>query len=220
MTDIDHDTQLENIAKGVRDDEAVKLLKFKSNTEEFVIGDKYVPVGTKYVAYPMKWTKTWDKFVEGKKVEQKTYRVARGEAPVEREELDDVHLIDSKGSDGKSNDPWQKQYWLPLEDVATEQLVVFVTGTWGGQEAVRDLVTEYKKQQKQGQRGNPIVQLSMVDKDTKHGIKKATKFSIVGWDEEERLVPDSLVETMIPVKPDGGTKAAAVSDDMDDEIPF
>jgi len=65
-----------------------KFLKFKKG--DFFIGDELVPLGTKYIAHVIGWTRCWIKFVDDEVVERKTYRVALGERPPEREDLDDL----------------------------------------------------------------------------------------------------------------------------------
>jgi hypothetical protein len=163
------------------------------------------------------WTKEWIKFVDGKRVAPPLrYRVARGEKPLPREELDDLDEASWPKRDVKPNDPWVFQYLLPMENLETGEIVIFVTGSVGGQRAVSDLAGAYAKQKiakrKAGQHGGqPIIQLACAEMPTKHGNKvQRPVFEIIGWDETASGEgPETSLE-----------KVASASDDMDDEIPF
>ena len=100
-------TEAENILGAAREDAGFeKLLKFKKG--EYLIGEELVPLGTEYVAHAVGWTKCWIKFVDGEVVERKTYRVAYGERPPEREDLDDLDRDKwPEGLDGNPADPWR-----------------------------------------------------------------------------------------------------------------
>jgi hypothetical protein len=113
-----HDTEVENIQIAAQEDAGFeKILKFKKG--DFFIGDENIPLGTEYVAHVRAWGKCWIKFVDSEMADRKMYRVALGEKPPEREELDD-HDQDNwpEGLDGRPADPWVFQYLLPLEDPA------------------------------------------------------------------------------------------------------
>jgi hypothetical protein len=76
-------TEAENILGAAREDAGFeKLLKFKKG--EYLVSDEVVPLGNKYIAHVVGWTKCWIKFVDGEVVERKTYRVTYGERPPER----------------------------------------------------------------------------------------------------------------------------------------
>jgi len=192
-----------------------KLLKFRKG--EFSIQDDVVPVGTEFLAHAAAWTKTWIKFIDGKLVERRLYRVARGETPPLREALDDLDQASwPRGHDGKPADPWVFQYLLPLENLETGELVIFATQSVGGRRAVSDLAESYGKQalakRKANQHsGQPIVRLGVADMPTRNfGKVLRPVFEIVGWDEmASREGPETPLE-----------KVASASDDMDDEIPF
>ena len=82
-----------------------RLLKFRKG--EYSIQDDVVPLGTEYLAHVAAWTKTWVKFADGKRVERRLYRVAQGEKPPPRKELDDLDEASwPLGYDGNPNDPW------------------------------------------------------------------------------------------------------------------
>jgi hypothetical protein len=110
-----HSAEVENIHVAAQADSGFeKILKFKKG--EYFVGDEEIPPGTQYIAHAKAWTKCWIKFVDSEVAERKTYRVALGEKPPEREDLDDQDQSKwSEGLDGKPADPWVYQYLLPLE---------------------------------------------------------------------------------------------------------
>ena len=68
--------EVENILGAAQEEAGFeKLLKFKKG--DFFIGEELVPLGTKYIAHVIGWTRCWIKFVDDEVVERKTYRVAR-----------------------------------------------------------------------------------------------------------------------------------------------
>ncbi len=107
-------TELENILGAAQEDAGFeRLLKFRKG--EYFIGDALVPLGTEYIAHAIGWTKCWIKFVDDEVAERKVYRVALGERPPEREDLDDLEKDNwPEGIDGNPADPWSLQYLLPL----------------------------------------------------------------------------------------------------------
>jgi hypothetical protein len=132
-------TEAENILGAAQEDAGFeKLLKFKKG--EYLVGDEVVPLGTKYIAHVVGWTKCWVKFVDGEVADRKTYRVAYGERPPEREDLDDLDRDKwPEGLDGSPADPWLYQFLLPLEDLASGEIAIFATSSAGGRRALADL---------------------------------------------------------------------------------
>jgi hypothetical protein len=98
--------RLTNIESAAREDANFeKILKFKKG--EYSIQEDKVPLGTEYLAHAAAWTKCWIKFADGKVADRKVYRVALGEKPPEREDLDDLDQNEwPEGLDGKPSDPW------------------------------------------------------------------------------------------------------------------
>jgi hypothetical protein len=221
-------TEAENILGAAQEDAAFdKILKFRKGN--YQIGDDPVPLGTEYLAHAAAWTKGWIKFVEGKSADRKLYRVARGERPPQREELDERDENTwPTGPDGRPSDPWVYQYLLPLENLTTGEVVVFATPSIGGRQAVSNLCKEYAKRKLKGQTGQPIVALAAAEMPTKNfGKVPRPAFEIVGWDDTNTdadssvIVADASVAAAIPVQPTmRAEKATAKRDDMDDEIPF
>jgi hypothetical protein len=207
---IRHDTEIENIRTTAQEDAGFdKILKFKKGT--YSIDDEGIPVGTEYVAHARAWTKCWIKFVDGEVAERKTYRVALGEKPPEREELDDQdEKCWSEGLDGRPADPWVYQYLLPLENPASGEVVIFVTSSFGGRRAIADLCSAYvRRTAKVADCGQPIIKLAVTDMPTKKfGKVPRPNFVIVGWDEPSS---DSDIEVMPPT---------TLKNELNDEVPF
>jgi hypothetical protein len=203
-----HDSEVENIRTAAQADAGFeKLLKFKKG--EYFIGEVSVPLGTKYVAHAVGWTKCWIKFVDGEVAERKTYRVALGEKPPERDELDDNNEADwPLGLDDRPADPWVYQYLLPLEDPSSSEVIIFVTASFGGRRAIAELCDAYAKRTKRMTNcGQPIIKLSKMEMPTKKfGKVPRPLFEISGWDE----VPGDF-EVTPPATSEG---------EFEDEIPF
>ena len=200
-------TEIENLRAAAQQDGGFeRVLKFKKG--DFSIADEPVALGTEYLAHTTAWTKSWIKFVDGEVAERKMFRVALGEQPPEREDLDDLELIGQKDSDGMSADPWLFQYLLPLEDVASGEVVVFCTSSFGGRRAIADLCSTYAKRTQKTGCGQPIVRLATAEMPTKKfGKVPRPLFEIVRWDDADDI---ALIEPSPPTS----------RGDMDDEIPF
>jgi hypothetical protein len=201
--------ELENIASAAQEDAGFeKILKFKKG--EYFIGEDSVPLGTEYLAHAVGWTKCWIKFTDGEVAERKLFRVALGEKPPVREDLDDRDEDNwPKGLDDKPADPWVFQYLLPLENLSNGEIVIFVTASFGGRRAVADLCDTYSKRTKKTNRGQPIIKLAKAEMKTKKfGKVLRPQFEVVGWDKEEE--PDG-----IEIIPSGVSEAQ-----FDDAIPY
>jgi hypothetical protein len=154
-------------------------------------------------------------------VDRKLYRVSLGKQPVDREDLDETNEASwPRGSDGKPNDPWSLQYYLPLENVTTGEVVIFCTSSFGGRQAVSDLCRDFARRLNKGQTALPVVQLAIKTMPTKkYGDVKRPHFEVVGWDDAATAdvdILDTSIAAAIPID-----KAAAEQhDEMDDEIPF
>jgi hypothetical protein len=211
-----YDTEVENIQIAAQEDAGFeKILKFKKG--DFLIGDENVPLGTEYVAHVRAWGKCWIKFVDGEMADRKMYRVALGEKPPEREELDDQDENGwPVGLDGKPADPWVFQHLLPLEDPASGKVVIFVTSSFGGKRAVADLCGEYaKRAAKNPDCGQPIIKLrGSVMPTKKFGKVPCPLFEVIGWDEAP---PSGGVEIISPTPP---VTPKDSKDAFGDEIPF
>jgi hypothetical protein len=179
-----------------------RILKFKKG--KYVVDDETVPLGTEYLAHATAWVKSWTKFVDGEFIERKLYRVALGEQPPEREDLDDLDRSAWKlGIDGKPADPWVLQYMVPLEDLSSGDIVVFTSQSFGGRRAVSDVCGAYAKRCKRGIFGQPIVKLGCTMMPTKKfGDVQRPLFEVMRWDDGE------------PAQNDDGAA------DFDDALPY
>ena len=202
-------TDLENILDASKEDAGFeKLIKFRKG--DFFIGEEAVPLGTEYIAHAIGWTKCWIKFVDDEVVERKVYRVALGERPPERKDLDDLEKGSwPEGIDGSPADPWSLQYLLPLEKTSDGEVVIFTTSSIGGRRAVADLCAAYaKRKAKIASCGQPIVKLAKTEMPTKKfGRVPRPQFEIVGWDDPA----SDFNEAPPAVAPEG---------EFDDSIPF
>jgi hypothetical protein len=202
-------SEVENLRTAAQGDTGFgKILKFKKG--EYFIGEEEIPLGTEYLAHPVGWIKCWIKFVDRKVAERKMYRVALGERPPEREDLDDLDKGKwPEGFDGKPADPWVFQYLLPLENLSDGEVVIFVTSSGGGKQAVAELCDAYVKRTKKTGCGQPIIKLAKtVIPSPKYGKVPRPLFDVVRWDEQEAT---GDVEVIPP---------ATSEDDFRDEIPF
>jgi hypothetical protein len=135
--------ETDNILNAAQDDAGLgKILKFKKGN--YLIGDDEIPLGTKFIVHTNAWVKMWIKFVNNKVADRKVYRVALGEKPPVREELDDLDkTLWPDGIDGEPADPWTLQYMMPFENISSGEIVIFTTPSKGGRRAVSDLCLAY-----------------------------------------------------------------------------
>jgi hypothetical protein len=210
-----YDAEVENIQIAAQEDAGFeKILKFKKG--DYFIGDDEIALGTEYLAHVRAWSKGWIKFVDGEVADRKMYRVALGEKPPEREDLDDQNQDNwPDGLNGERADPWVFQYLLPLEDPASGRVVIFVTSSYGGKRAVADLGAAYaRRAAKSPNCGQPLVKLAVTDMPTKKfGKVPRPLFQVTGWDE----APSAGIEIMPPTPPIAPTDSRH---DFTDEIPF
>jgi hypothetical protein len=184
-----------------------KMLKFKKGV--YYREGEEVPLGSRFIAHAVGWTKTWVKFLNGTVAERKVYRVNKGERAPERDELPDHEELHWPiGLDGRPSDPWVFQYLLPLEDLTTGDVNILVASSFGGKRAVADLCSAYaRKAAKQAGCGQPIIKLGKVMMPTrKFGDVPRPHFEIVGWDEREGI-REVRTENL-------------KNEDMNDDIPF
>jgi hypothetical protein len=156
------------------------LLKFKKD-EHFVLGADKVPEGTEFIAYPKEVRQGWSKFENKKLIDEKTGKPVLGFVVPEREELGDLDKSKwPKNDAGAPADPWIKQSFLPLENVATGQLVVFVSSSQGGMGAIATLCGTAARNM---HRGNPYIRMRVGSyKHPKFGRVQVPEFSVVGWE--------------------------------------
>jgi hypothetical protein len=114
------------------------LLKFDGNKQKYFIGEDEVALTHEYIAHCDQYARGWTKFVNKVPVDMKILKVAEGKPPI-RNELDERELADT------DNDPWVFQRYLPLEDVETGEIVVFVSKSIGGKIALGELLDTYAR---------------------------------------------------------------------------
>jgi hypothetical protein len=190
-------TEIENIHTAAQEDAGFeKLLKFKKG--EYFIGEEEIALGTEYLAHAAAWVKCWIKFIDGEPVDRKPYRVALGEKPPLREDLDARDEDDwPKDDDGNPSDPWSLQYLLPLENLKNGEVVIFCTSSFGG--------THQKTAC-----GQPIIKLAKTTfPSKKYGKVLRPLFEVTGWDQQG--APGDFDEVIPPVTSET---------DFQDEIDF
>jgi hypothetical protein len=120
-----------------------KLLKFVKG--EYFIGEEEVEIGTQYAALVFEERRGWVKFVDGKPVDYRIGLVRDGYVLPSRESLGDndpaFWPTDKKGN---PQDIWVKQAYLPILDIESDEVLCFVTGSQGGDQALRGLMRDYK----------------------------------------------------------------------------
>jgi hypothetical protein len=213
-------TEVENIEETARGEASFDaFLLFKKG--DYSIDEVKVPLGTEYFAHPEAWVKLWRKYDGEQVVERRVYRVAKGEKPPEREDLDDWPGTENWpiGDDGKSYDPWALFYLIPFENPETDDAVVFSTRSIGGHRAVADLAKAWAQRCNRIKNcGLPKIKLAVTDMPSKKwGPVKRPLFTIVGWDDRDQT--DATVKAL-PPNNDGGKSGGGSVNDMNDEIPF
>jgi len=198
MTDITKKNQFLQVAAETQSEGLGKLLKFDKG--KYFIGDDEVKIGHEMLAHVGSTMRGWTKFENGKVAKQHVGRISDGFQPPAREALGD--LDDSKwekDSTGKPRDPWVAQFYLPLEDPDTGEVVVFVTGSKGGNGAVGKLCAVYGRNIG---KGSPIIKLGVRSyRHSKYGRIETPDFAVASWENSNT----------------GGEFAAT---GMNDDIPF
>jgi hypothetical protein len=190
-----------------------ELLKFVKG--EWKIGNDIVPQGTEFVAHISQLVRGWVHFEDGKVVDEKLGKVADNFKPPLRQDLpDNIPANWKKDDDGESRDPWVHQWYLPLIDVNAGNLVTFVTGSGGGDDAVGRLCNIYGL--KRGLGVLPIVALKTGSyKHKKYGTIPTPELLIVGWDGTP-MAPAPVIQKMT----DDEEPPPVTSDqEFEDEIP-
>jgi hypothetical protein len=177
------------------------LLKYSKG--HYIIGTEEVQMGTEYIAHVEHWVRGWVKFKGGSLIEHKVGRVADGFVVPERTELDetDTATWEKDPKSGEPKDCWTKQSYLPLENIATGEIVTFVSGSYGGRQAISKLCSQAAKHL--ATMGQPVIKLGTESYKHKHyGRTDKPVLHLVRWTSE------------------GGAAPASTADVMDDVIPF
>jgi hypothetical protein len=119
---------------------------------------------------------------------------------VKRDELgdDDEASWEISQFTGKPRDPWIFQFWVVLENVATNELYTFVTGSVTGTRAVNNLLRHFNRMQETKPGADPIVRLVKSSYHHKtFGDVAIPMFHITGRTAGGEVVPPkSLAEEM------------------------
>ena len=108
------------------------------------VGKGFILVhGAQFIAHAHQLAHGWVKFSDHKVVERRVGFVAEGFQPAERDDLGDTDQSQWEIVNAEAKDPWNKQYFLPLEDAETGELLTFVTGSKGGDSAVGKLLSQF-----------------------------------------------------------------------------
>ena len=176
------------------------LLKYSKG--HYIIGTDEVAMGTEYIAHVQHWVRGYVKFKGGCLIEHKVGRVADGFAVPTREQLDETDQASwEKSPSGEPKDPWSKQSYLPLENIETGEIVTFVSGSFGGRQAISRLCSQAAKHL--ATMGQPIIKLGTESyKHKAYGRTDKPVLHLVRWTSE------------------GGAVPASAADILSDEIPF
>jgi hypothetical protein len=215
------------------------LLLFKKG--KYSIGDNEIAVATEFIAHVSELARGWVKFgKDGVPPEYFIGLVRDGFKIPPRETMGsmDPKYWDKERNSGKPKDPFQRQYYLLLENAESGELCTFVTGSVGGEKAIRDLSRAYKPYAATTQL--PIIALHVDNyKHPDHGLIYEPILKVMGWRDsgvtppppkmvtpksqpapslarEKDAGPVTKTETSLSHMPAKGNGAS----DMDDDIPF
>lgn len=205
-----------------------KLLKFVKG--KYTVNDKAVDIGTEYVALVPEMQRGWVRFEEGRPVEHRLGLIREGFQFAPRASLgfNDQRKWERDKRKAEQKDPWQKQVYLPLLRLESDdEVICFVSGSVGGQQALRDLVRAYKP--KAATSELPIISLqSDTYEHDNYGTVSIPILRVEGWHDAGTVPPPPArapapiaapAQIQAPAKAVG--KDEADNSDMGDEdIPF
>jgi hypothetical protein len=214
---VEYETAVARLREAAREmqtsGELGRLFKFVKGT--YSVGDDEVPIGAEMIAHVDQFAHGWTKFVDGRVVDQRIGKAAEGfRAPV-RDDLDDQDEgAWERDASGRPRDPWSKQFYLPLENAETGDVVVFVTGSHGGRSAISKLLNVYARNPSAGL---PIIKLAVSSyRHRTYGKIEMPDFPIVARTGSTQPAMATGIEEPPPLlEPVGGS-----SRDLDDEIPW
>jgi hypothetical protein len=133
----------------------------------------------------------WTRFDDGKRTGRHIGKLSDGYKPPPREQLSDPDPLTwtEKDANGKPKDPWSLQWYLPLVNVETGDVVTFVTGSNGGDAAIKNLCRSYGRNL---HRGRPIVALKVRGyKHKSFGLIKTPELPIIDWEPRPVAAPSN-----------------------------
>jgi hypothetical protein len=171
-----------------------EMLKFSKG--EWVHGrdNREMKEGLKLIAGTNLIEVGWILWQEGRPSDVVMGRVGEGFVMPRRAELGFLNTLEWPRSEmdsdyGKPRDPWQKASAMPLVDQGGT-VYTFVTGSKGGEGALKELARVYGKRMRTHPDELPIITLAM--ESYRHANKQLGKiwvpvFAIAGWTAEKRL---------------------------------
>jgi hypothetical protein len=215
------------------------LLRFNGKVGKFFKGaeKEEVPFGRRLKLAPPSVQDGWQKWDSGKIGDQRFREWNSTQPPIFRDELGDMH--EDAWPEGK--DPWSGTILVALRDAKGEMLK-FATNSKGGENAIRRVLREWRRDRAAHPGEVPVVELgcdSYVHK--KHRTEIITpRFMIVGWCAwDDDMAAMTKVATSVGLKattppttpkalPPGGVttddprtmQGSSLSGELDDLIPF
>jgi hypothetical protein len=183
--------RLRQLAKDTGGDGQGPLTKFKEG--HFYRGEIEIALGREFIAHVLQIARGHVKFVDGEKVDERIGKPIEGF-------IADRNFLDEKDKIDTTDDPWQEQVYLPLQDLETGEIVVFVSGSQGGRKAVGQLAHTVANNIHNGM---PIIRLGTGGYTHKKHRKwvDTPEFTIIGWT-------------------GAGNPKPPAKEDLSDEIPF
>lgn len=165
------------------------------NKGEYLLEKKEVPLGTEVRFHRREWTKVWIRF-NPKPVQQMIYRVASGQVMPPRESLGDLDREKWDLFNGQPNDPWVKQYYVPMDILSSGDQVTFRTNSSSGRRSVSQLCMVAANRSKYGEPSIPIIRLGKVSFESGGFRNWKPDFIIAGWEEDVGEKRDVTIEKM------------------------
>jgi hypothetical protein len=130
------------------------------------------------------------------------------------------------GPDGKRQDPWQETHQITMRDLDADELVTWVSATYGGRKTIGNFLKTYAAEAKQHPGQMPIVLLSTHERPhPDFGTVSEPVLTIVDWEQfgegaAPRGTPLAAPSAQFVTLPAPRDKRLPRGGDMDDEIPF
>jgi hypothetical protein len=186
------------------------MMKFSKDGKFIKIADdEEIPEGTQFICVYHQAQVGFIRFNgKGEQPDRRMGSLFGGFVPPKREELGDLDesLWDTDLS-GRPADPWQQQILLPLQNIESGELFIFGTTSATGRRAVSNLLAQCERMLRREPDKYPVIKLRIggfQHRDERVGWVKTPAFDVVGK------------------APKGDTSAAtaAISADLNDQIPF
>lgn len=185
--------------------------------------DKEKLESRRFVCNPTLLVDRWAKWVGGKLVDERVYRIADGEiGPADREEfgLDLDKRQWPRDSRGEQRDPWSRTVYLPLKTADGTDLCFQATGKSAIAE-IFEFCFQYSSADRHGK--VPEVDIDSRSWDGDYGTIFVPVFRLVGWELWNGQPTPGPKLMLVPIEAPAAPKPKALPsrrDDMDDEIPF